>query len=94
MGGTVRVTVGRRGSEAVVTVADSGIGIPADQKEHLFERFFRARNAPISGFGGLGLGLYICRDIVQRHGGRIWVESEVEHGSTFHVALPMQKPAR
>jgi len=94
MGGAVRVTIERRGSEAVIEVADSGIGIPADQQEHLFERFFRARNAPISGFGGLGLGLYICRDIVQRHGGRIWVESELEHGSTFHVALPMQAPAR
>jgi signal transduction histidine kinase len=93
MGGSVRVTVERRGAEAVIAVADSGIGIPVDQQEHLFERFFRARNAPISGFGGLGLGLYICWDIVQRHGGRIWVESELEHGSTFHVALPMQAPA-
>jgi PAS domain S-box-containing protein len=93
MGGAVRITIERRGAEAVVAVADSGIGIPADQQEHLFERFFRARNAPISGFGGLGLGLYICRDIVQRHGGRIWVESEVERGSTFHVALPIQEPA-
>jgi PAS domain S-box-containing protein len=89
-GGAVRITVERRGSEAVIAVADSGIGIPADQQEHLFERFFRARNAPISGFGGLGLGLYICRDIVQRHGGRIWVESEVEHGSTFYVALQVE----
>jgi PAS domain S-box-containing protein len=94
LGGLVRVTVERRGAEAVVAVTDPGIGIPADQQEHLFERFFRARNAPISGFGGLGLGLYICRDIVQRHGGRIWVESELEHGSTFHVALPIQEPAR
>ncbi len=94
MGGAVRVTVERRGAEAIVAVADSGIGIPEDQQEHLFERFFRARNAPISGFGGLGLGLYICRDIVHRHGGRIWVESELEHGATFHVALPIQETAQ
>ncbi|QSQ19010.1 PAS domain-containing protein [Pyxidicoccus parkwayensis] len=88
-GGTVHVTARRLGSEACVSVRDSGIGIPEDQQAHLFERFFRARNAPISGFGGLGLGLYICRDIIERHGGRIWVESEVEHGSTFHFALPV-----
>ncbi|WP_373371909.1 PAS domain-containing sensor histidine kinase [Archangium lansingense] len=87
-GGTIRVHVEREGEQAHVSVADSGIGIPPDQKALLFERFFRARNAPISGFGGLGLGLYICRDIVERHGGRIWVESEVGKGSTFHFTLP------
>ncbi|RKG77678.1 PAS domain S-box protein [Corallococcus terminator] len=87
-GGTVRVTALRMGTEACVSVKDEGIGIPKEEQAHLFERFFRARNAPISGFGGLGLGLYICRDIIERHGGRIWVESEVEHGSTFHFALP------
>ncbi|MFP2929563.1 sensor histidine kinase [Pyxidicoccus sp. 3LG] len=88
-GGTVHVTARREGTRAIVSVKDDGIGIPKDQQEHLFERFFRARNAPISGFGGLGLGLYICRDIVARHGGHIWVESEVERGSTFHFSLPL-----
>ncbi|HZH17698.1 MAG TPA: ATP-binding protein [Archangium sp.] len=88
-GGTIRVHVERDGAQALVSVSDSGIGIPPDQKAHLFERFFRARNAPISGFGGLGLGLYISRDIVERHGGRIWVESEVGHGSTFRFTLPV-----
>jgi PAS domain S-box-containing protein len=88
-GGTIRVRLEREGAQALVSVSDSGIGIPPDQKEHLFERFFRARNAPISGFGGLGLGLYICRDIVERHGGRIWVESEVGHGATFRFTLPV-----
>ncbi len=88
-GGTVRVACARRGAEFRISVSDAGIGIPADQQEHLFERFFRARNAPISGFGGLGLGLYICRDIVESHGGRIWVESEAGQGSTFHFTLPL-----
>nr|WP_309891380.1 PAS domain-containing protein [Archangium sp.] len=88
-GGTIRVAVERKGAEARVSVSDSGIGIPKDQQAHLFERFFRARNAPISGFGGLGLGLYICRDIIERHGGRIGVESEVGRGSTFHFTLPL-----
>ncbi|WP_257454642.1 PAS domain-containing sensor histidine kinase [Archangium lipolyticum] len=88
-GGKIRVAVTHTGKEARVSVSDSGIGIPADQQAHLFERFFRARNAPISGFGGLGLGLYICRDIIERHGGRIWVESEVGRGSTFRFTLPL-----
>ncbi|WP_233583098.1 PAS domain-containing protein [Corallococcus sp. CA053C] len=87
-GGTVRVTARRMGTQACVSVRDEGIGIPEEEQAQLFERFFRARNSPISGFGGLGLGLYICRDIIERHGGRIWVESEVEHGATFHFALP------
>ncbi|QSQ20614.1 PAS domain S-box protein [Pyxidicoccus parkwayensis] len=88
LGGAVRVSLTHSGGDAVITVADSGIGIPKEEQAHLFERFFRARNAPVSGFGGLGLGLYICRDIVERHGGHIWVESELGHGSTFHVSLP------
>jgi signal transduction histidine kinase len=87
------VAVTRVGTEARVSVSDRGIGIPADQQPHLFERFFRARNAPVSGFGGLGLGLFICRDIIERHGGRIWVESEVGHGSTFHFTLPVSDTA-
>ncbi|MGZ3458862.1 MAG: PAS domain-containing sensor histidine kinase [Archangium sp.] len=89
LGGTIRITLERDGAHARVSVTDAGIGIPPDQRAHLFERFFRARNAPISGFGGLGLGLYICRDIVERHGGRIWVESEVGYGSTFRFTLPV-----
>lgn len=88
-GGTVRVRMAREDCHAHVCVQDEGIGIPRDQQELLFERFFRARNAPISGFGGLGLGLYICRDIVERHGGRLWVESELGHGSTFHFTVPL-----
>ncbi|MFP2925865.1 ATP-binding protein [Pyxidicoccus sp. 3LG] len=89
LGGDVHVTLAHSGGDAVVTVRDSGIGIPKEEQPHLFERFFRARNAPVSGFGGLGLGLYICRDIVERHGGHIWVESELGRGSAFHVSLPV-----
>ncbi|RKH60304.1 sensor histidine kinase [Corallococcus llansteffanensis] len=89
LGGAVHVSLVRDGADAVLSVADSGIGIPKEEQDHLFERFFRARNAPISGFGGLGMGLYICRDIVDRHDGHIWVESELGRGSTFHVSLPI-----
>ncbi|MBZ4418656.1 PAS domain-containing sensor histidine kinase [Myxococcus sp. RHSTA-1-4] len=89
LGGPVRVTLTHSGGDAVVSVVDSGIGIPKEEQAHLFARFFRARNAPVSGFGGLGLGLYICRDIIERHGGHIWVESELGRGSAFHVSLPI-----
>ncbi len=85
----VRVSVVCRGAEVVVSVADQGIGIPADEVPKLFDRFFRARNAPVSQYGGLGLGLYICRDIVELLGGRIWADSELGRGSRFHVALPL-----
>ncbi|ATB30662.1 sensor histidine kinase [Melittangium boletus] len=86
---TVRVSLDVRGDFALLSVADEGIGIPRDQQEQLFERYFRARNVSITSYGGLGLGLYISRDIVERHGGRIWVESEMGRGSTFYVALPL-----
>ena len=77
---TVRVVLDVRGDFALLLVADEGIGIPRDQQEQLFERYFRARNVSVTSYGGLGLGLYISRDIVERHGGRIWVESELGRG--------------
>jgi two-component system, OmpR family, sensor histidine kinase VicK len=90
---TVRVRLDLNDDFALLSVKDEGIGIPQDQQEQLFERYFRARNVSITSYGGLGLGLYISRDIVERHGGRIWVESEVGRGSTFYVALPLLSPA-
>jgi PAS domain S-box-containing protein len=92
-GGPVQVEVAAQGDMAVVAVGDRGIGIPPDQQELLFDRYFHARNVPAHSYGGLGLGLYISRDIVERHGGHIWVESEVGKGSTFYVALPLLQPA-
>ncbi|WP_224247456.1 PAS domain-containing sensor histidine kinase [Hyalangium gracile] len=92
-GGAIHVSLEPRGDLVLLAVRDPGIGIPADQQQHLFERYFRARNVSTHSYGGLGLGLYICRDIVERHGGRIWVESEVGRGSTFYVALPTLKQA-
>lgn len=88
-GGTILVSLDRRGDQAIVSVADPGIGIPGDQQRLLFDRFFRARNVSPHSYGGLGLGLYISRDIIERHGGRIWVESVPGEGSTFFVALPI-----
>ncbi|GEN07430.1 PAS domain S-box-containing protein [Myxococcus fulvus] len=88
-GGVIHIKLETRGELALLSVKDPGIGIPEDQQKLLFERYFRARNVSSRSYGGLGLGLYISRDIVERHGGRIWVESQVGEGSTFHVALPL-----
>ena len=85
----VKVRVWQENGEARLAVQDSGIGIPAADLPRIFERFSRASNVDDRRFHGMGLGLFICRGIVEEHGGRIWVESEVGKGSTFHVGLPI-----
>ncbi len=70
------------------TVTDSGIGIPPGDLPSIFDRFHRASNVDDRRFAGMGLGLYICRGIVEQHGGRIWATSTVGRGSTFHVMIP------
>jgi signal transduction histidine kinase len=77
--------------EARFSVQDQGIGIPVEDQPLVFERFHRGGNVDDRRFAGMGLGLYITRGIVEQHGGRIWVESRVEAGSTFHVALPLAR---
>jgi PAS domain S-box-containing protein len=69
-------------------VQDAGAGIPAADQERIFERFVRGQARPRDSFGGLGLGLWMCRQIVEEHGGRIWVQSAVGSGSRFIVELP------
>jgi signal transduction histidine kinase len=88
-GAPVRVAVARNGTEARITVADEGIGIRPEDLPRLFQKFSRLENARKSGAPGTGLGLYICRSIVEAHGGRIWAESEPQKGSTFVVTLPL-----
>ncbi len=88
-GGPVRLTVESEAERVRFSVRDSGIGIPAESVAHLFEPFYRAPNAAEKHFGGLGLGLHICREIVERHGGRIWAESGGPgEGSRFIIELP------
>lgn len=88
-GGAVRVTVEQRDGLARVSVADEGIGIPADALPNLFQRFFRAGNAESQTIGGMGLGLYVVKEIVSLHGGTVAVESSEGRGSTFSICLPL-----
>jgi signal transduction histidine kinase len=91
---TVRVEHRGEGAEALVSVRDLGIGIPAEDQPHLFERWFRATRSPTQNYAGLGLGLYISHEIVTRHGGQLWVESSgiPGEGVTFFFTLPLVKP--
>jgi signal transduction histidine kinase len=84
----VLVRAWRDGNSAHISVSDHGIGIPAADLPNLFDRFHRGSNVDDRRFQGLGLGLYICRAIVEEHGGQISAESELGMGSTFHVVLP------
>jgi PAS domain S-box-containing protein len=86
-GGTITMEAHRLGACWKVEVHDQGIGIPADALPHVFDRFYRVNENQTA---GSGLGLYICKEIVQRHGGQIGARSEVGHGSTFWFTLPLQ----
>jgi two-component system, OmpR family, phosphate regulon sensor histidine kinase PhoR len=90
-GGDVAITVGedREAGVAQICVRDHGIGIPAYQQAHIFGRFVRADNARDQGISGTGLGLYLCRGLVERHGGQIWFESREGQGTAFTFALPL-----
>ena len=91
-GGSVDVRVGAGSGRALLEVADTGVGIPAEDQQRLFERFYRSRSAEDAAVPGTGLGLSIVRAIVHAHGGRISVESKVGAGTTFRVELPLRRP--
>lgn len=85
-----KISVGLTGNEQVVQcfVKDTGPGIPAQDLPHLFQKFYRVDNSATRTIGGTGLGLFICRKIVELYNGRIWAESELDKGSTFYINLP------
>jgi signal transduction histidine kinase len=89
-GGMVRVGARVDGTDAVLSVRDSGLGIPADERDRIFERFSRAPSAVRDQVPGSGLGLAVCRMIVERHGGHIEVDSEEGAGTTVLVRLPLE----
>jgi two-component system phosphate regulon sensor histidine kinase PhoR len=87
--GEIVVSAKTRDAEVVFTVADTGIGIPKADQSRIFERFYRVDAARSRELGGTGLGLSIAKHIVEVHGGRIWVDSEIGRGSQFHFTVPL-----
>ena len=88
-GGHVGIRVERVNGHAVVSVSDNGIGIPADELPHIFERFYRVDKARTRADSGSGLGLAICQSVIEAHGGQISARSEPQHGTTLEVRLPL-----
>ena len=88
-GGHIHVTAEAKSREVVVTVSDTGIGIPASDQERIFERFYRVDAARSREAGGTGLGLSIAKHIVEAHNGRLSVESVIGEGSKFSFSIPI-----
>ena len=93
-GGPVRLSLRRQDGYVRFAVQDEGLGIPRAEQERIFEKFYRLDPEMTRGVGGTGLGLYICRALVQQLHGRIWVTSQEGKGSTFFVELPVAPRAR
>jgi signal transduction histidine kinase len=91
-GRSVEVAVRVVEHDCVCAVTDHGIGVPKAEQRHLFGRFYRASNVSASSISGLGMGLYICRAIVEGHGGQIWIDSAEGKGSTFSFSIPLVRP--
>ena len=91
-GGQIMVSAETGEDEVIVTVSDTGIGIPKADQPRIFERFYRVDVARSREAGGTGLGLAIAKHLVDVHGGRLWVESEVSQGSQFHFSVPVYDP--
>lgn len=91
-GGRVVVETKDKGEFLMVSVCDDGIGVPPQDREKVFERFYRAANRSEVNAPGTGLGLAIAREVIAKHGGKIWLDSELGKGSTFHFVVPAARP--
>jgi signal transduction histidine kinase len=87
-GGHIKVGAWDHGEMILVSVRDNGVGIPIEDQQRIFERFYQARAEHIAGHGGIGIGLTIVKHLVELHGGQVWLESEVGRGSEFFFTLP------
>ena len=92
--GFVEISAGTAGPEVFIRVRDNGVGMPAEDLPHIFERFYRVDKARSRETGGTGLGLHIVRRVALMHGGRVDVDSEEGQGSVFTLYLPAAPPAR
>jgi PAS domain S-box-containing protein len=86
--GTITIGLGGTDTTASLFIRDTGVGIPAESIDHLFQKFYRVDNSAVRTIGGTGLGLYISKKIVELYNGRIWAESQVGKGTTFYINLP------
>ena len=93
-GGSITVLGKDLGTELRISVIDTGIGIPAEELERIFDRFYQVDSSASRSYRGTGLGLTICKHIVEHHRGRIWAESEPNKGSSFHFVLPKRLSAK
>ena len=88
--GEIEVRASLEDAHFGLSVSDTGPGIPAEERDRIFEEFHQLDTSTTRTKGGTGLGLTISKKIIEMHGGRIWVESEVGHGSTFRFTLPVR----
>ncbi len=89
-GGSVDLMIGDAGASVLIRVSDTGMGIPKGDLPHIFEEFYRAKNAKAAERTGTGLGLSIAKEVAKRHNGRIWAESQEGKGSIFYLSLPKE----
>ena len=89
-GGPIKISGRTTRREIIVSVSDLGIGLPIGELDRIFNRFHRAKTAETSHTPGAGLGLYLTRAVIEAHHGRIWVDSDPGHGSTFHFSIPIK----
>jgi PAS domain S-box-containing protein len=88
MNGGIKVTIEGNDKDVTISISDSGVGIATEDMPHLFQKFYRIDNSATRTIGGTGLGLYLCRKVIELYNGRIWVESKPGEGSTFKFTLP------
>jgi len=91
VGGKIEIGSQRAGNFVEISIKDSGIGIPDDERKNIFNRFFRAKNAVRVETDGSGLGLFIAHGIIEKHGGKIWFEPNPDGGTTFHFTILISK---
>ncbi|HEY65975.1 MAG TPA: GAF domain-containing protein, partial [Caldilineae bacterium] len=90
-GGEIRIRARQEGDELIISISDQGIGLSPEELPHVFERFYQADGGTTRRFGGMGIGLTLCKAIIEGHGGRIWAQSEgMGKGSTFYISLPFR----
>jgi len=88
--GYIDIWLRRKNKQLLFEIKDNGIGIPKSDQKHIFEKFFRARNISRKDTRGSGLGLYVCKSIIERAGGKIWLESKLGKGAVFYFTLPIK----